>query len=354
MNFILLSYIKYFTKEIAKIIRLVLIGSSIILTVVCIKYKPAYKVTIEDETIAYVSDKDVLEAKVNKYIEDTSNNIAFREIEALPQYEFKLISRRVDTSYESEKTVMLAVNNLTTTTYKFYAITANGEQKSIVTSQEEAENIVSALKQDLDEKVELEFGIVDVYTTENTFNSSEEANSILNEIKVAKVTEYEEKKAEEERQARIAAQRAMATKYAAATSTTVSTGPVGSVNGMSFCVPVSGSISSRFGARGSRSYTHTGLDLATSAGTGIRPAAAGTVVFAAYKGSYGNLIIVDHGNGVQTYYAHCSALYVSAGQSVDTGTTIGAVGSTGNSTGPHLHFEIRINGTPVNPEGYLF
>jgi murein DD-endopeptidase MepM/ murein hydrolase activator NlpD len=123
---------------------------------------------------------------------------------------------------------------------------------------------------------------------------------------------------------------------------------------MSFCVPVSGSISSRFGARGSRAYTHTGLDLATSAGTGIRPAAAGTVVFAAYKGSYGNLIIVDHGNGVQTYYAHCSALYVSAGQSVDTGTTIGAVGSTGNSTGPHLHFEIRINGTPVNPEGYLF
>ena len=354
MNFILLNYIKYFTKEIAKIIRLVLIGSSIILTVVCIKYKPAYKVTINGETIAYVSDRDVLEAKVEKFIDDTTNNIAFREIEAVPQYEFKLISRRVDTSYESEKTVMLAVNNLTTTTYKFYAITANGEQKSLVSTQEEAENIVSSLKQDLDEKVELEFGIVDVYTTDSTHNSTEEANTILNDIKVAKVTEYKEKKAEEARKARIAAQKAQATRFAAATSTTVSTGATGNINGMNLCVPVSGSISSRFGARGSRSYTHTGLDLATSSGTGIRPAAAGTVVFAEYKGSYGNLIIVDHGNGIQTYYAHCSAIYVGVGQSVDTGTTIGAVGSTGNSTGPHLHFEIRVNGTPVNPEPYLF
>lgn len=354
MNFILLNYIKYFTKEIAKIIRLVLIGSSIILTVVCIKYKPAYKVTINDETIAYISDKDVLEAKVEKYLEDTSNNIAFRETEAVPSYEYKLISRSVDTSYESEKIVMAVVNNLTTTTYKFYAITANEEQKALVTSQEEAENIVSSLKQDLDEKVELEFGIVDVYTTENAFNSTEEANSILNDIKVAKVTEYEEKKAEEARQARIAAQRASATRYAAATSTTVATGATGNINGMALCLPVSGSISSRFGARGSRTYTHTGLDLATSSGTGIRPAAAGTVVFAEYKGTYGNLIIVDHGNGIQTYYAHCSAIYVGVGQSVDTGTTIGAVGSTGNSTGPHLHFEIRVNGTPVNPEPYLF
>ena len=124
---------------------------------------------------------------------------------------------------------------------------------------------------------------------------------------------------------------------------------------MPLAIPVSGSITSRFGARGgSRSSVHTGLDISAPSGTGIRAISAGTVSYAGYRGSYGNLIIIDHGNGVQSYYAHCSALYVAAGQSVDSSTTIGAVGSTGNSTGPHLHLEIRINGSPVNPQNYLY
>ena len=131
--------------------------------------------------------------------------------------------------------------------------------------------------------------------------------------------------------------------------------PTGNINGIALSIPVSGSISSRFGASSSiRSSSHTGLDIATSSGTGIRPASAGTVTFAGYKGSYGNLIIINHGNGIETYYAHCSAIYVSPGQTVDTGSIIGAVGATGNATGPHLHLEIRINGTPVNPENYLY
>ena len=66
------------------------------------------------------------------------------------------------------------------------------------------------------------------------------------------------------------------------------------------------------------------------------------------------MLIIDHGNGVQSYYAHCNALYVSNGQQVGAGTTVAAVGSTGNSTGPHLHLEIRINGTPVNPQNYIY
>ena len=140
-----------------------------------------------------------------------------------------------------------------------------------------------------------------------------------------------------------------------ATATTTTAAPSGVLNGMQLSIPVTGSISSRFGSRGaSRSTIHTGLDISTSSGTGIRPISAGTVTYSAYKGSYGNLIIIDHGNGVQSYYAHCSALYVSVGQSVDTNTTIGAVGSTGNSTGPHLHLEIRIGGEPVNPQNYLY
>ena len=93
--------------------------------------------------------------------------------------------------------------------------------------------------------------------------------------------------------------------------------------------------------------------MAVSTGTPVYAAASGTVTFAGYKGSYGYLVIIDHGNGYQTYYAHCSALYVSAGQSVAQGQNISAVGSTGNSTGPHLHFEIRYNGSTLNPQSYI-
>ena len=124
---------------------------------------------------------------------------------------------------------------------------------------------------------------------------------------------------------------------------------------MNLVIPVNGTVTSRFGTVSSvRASSHTGLDISTSRGTGIRPIANGTVVFASYKGSYGNLVIIDHGNGVQSYYAHCNAIYVSNGQAVDTNSVIAAVGSTGNSTGPHLHLEIRINGVAVNPQSYIY
>lgn len=361
MNFILGNWVKYYTKEAAKTLKLVTIGSAIVLTVVCIKYKPAYKVTISGETIGFINNKEKIESKIEKYINDTSGNIAYREIKTLPEYELKLINR--DKAIE-EKEVMLAVENATTTTYKAFAVTSDGEQKVIVATQEEAESIINDLKNGLTPEVDLKLGIIDVYSTDLKIDSKEVAMNTLNDFKVAKVTEYETKKAEEERIAKEKAEKEKAEKEKAekkartmrlATSTTVSSAPSGSLNGLALSVPVSGSISSRFGSRSSvRSSAHTGLDISASAGTGIRAIAQGTVSFAAYKGTYGNLVIVDHGNGIQSYYAHCSALYVSPGQSVGPGTTIAAVGSTGNSTGPHLHLEIRINGSPVNPQNYLY
>lgn len=356
MNFILGNWVKYYTKEAAKTLKLVTIGSAIVLTVVCIKYKPAYKVTISGETIGFINNKEKIESKIEKYINDTSGNIAYREIKTLPEYELKLINR--DKAIE-EKEVMLAVENATTTTYKAFAVTSDGEQKVIVATQEEAESIINDLKNGLTPEVDLKLGIIDVYSTDLKIDSKEVAMNTLNDFKVEKVTEYETKKAEEERIAKEKAEKEKAEKKARtmrlATSTTVSSAPSGSLNGLALSVPVSGSISSRFGSRSSvRSSAHTGLDISASAGTGIRAIAQGTVSFAAYKGTYGNLVIVDHGNGIQSYYAHCSALYVSPGQSVGPGTTIAAVGSTGNSTGPHLHLEIRINGSPVNPQNYLY
>ena len=119
--------------------------------------------------------------------------------------------------------------------------------------------------------------------------------------------------------------------------------------------PVYGTITSRFGYRyifGSYSY-HSGLDIAVPYGTSVKASDGGTVTFAGYKGSYGYLVIIDHGNGEQTYYGHNSQLLVSAGDKVYQGQVIAKAGSTGRSTGSHCHFEIRINGTSVNPSAYL-
>ncbi len=98
---------------------------------------------------------------------------------------------------------------------------------------------------------------------------------------------------------------------------------------------------------------HTGTDIGAQYGANIIAAAGGTVKFAGWNGGYGNCAIIDHGGGVSTLYAHMSSLLVSAGQYVSAGSLVGRVGSTGNSTGPHLHFEVLINGTAVNPMQYF-
>jgi murein DD-endopeptidase MepM/ murein hydrolase activator NlpD len=121
--------------------------------------------------------------------------------------------------------------------------------------------------------------------------------------------------------------------------------------------PVTGTITSPFGWRqnpfGGGPEFHQGLDIAAPMGTTITAAASGTVISAGWYGGYGNFILLDNGGGMATGYAHCSQIFVSAGQHVQKGQAIGAVGSTGASTGPHVHFEVRINGKPVDPAPYL-
>jgi murein DD-endopeptidase MepM/ murein hydrolase activator NlpD len=98
---------------------------------------------------------------------------------------------------------------------------------------------------------------------------------------------------------------------------------------------------------------HSGIDIAAAGGAAIRAADSGTVIHSGWMGGYGNCLIIDHGGGYSTLYAHCSVLYARYGQAVKQGQTVAAVGSTGYSTGPHLHFEVRINGNPVDPAGFI-
>ncbi|HEU5010333.1 MAG TPA: peptidoglycan DD-metalloendopeptidase family protein [Gaiellaceae bacterium] len=118
-----------------------------------------------------------------------------------------------------------------------------------------------------------------------------------------------------------------------------------------FIWPCDGVVTSGFGMRWGR--MHEGIDIGCAYGAPNRAAAAGTVIYAGWMSGYGNLVVVDHGNGLSTAYAHASSLAVSVGQSVTQGQTVSYVGSTGHSTGPHLHFEVRVNGVAVDPLGYL-
>ncbi len=123
------------------------------------------------------------------------------------------------------------------------------------------------------------------------------------------------------------------------------------VSGAGFIWPVSAPMTSPFGWRWGR--MHEGVDLGAAYGTPIAAAAAGTVIYAGWLGGYGNLTVIDHGGGLATAYGHQSSIGVGVGQSVAQGEIIGNVGSTGHSTGPHLHFEVRVNGQAVDPLGYL-
>lgn len=114
-------------------------------------------------------------------------------------------------------------------------------------------------------------------------------------------------------------------------------------------------ISARFGQAGPMwsSGRHTGLDFAAPVGTPVMAAESGTIKSAGPAGAYGNLIEIRHGDGTTTLYAHLSGIDVRQGQKVQRGQTVGALGNTGNSSGPHLHFEVRTNDKPVDPEQYL-
>ena len=191
--------------------------------------------------------------------------------------------------------------------------------------------MVNQIKEDNGQE-DLNLTILEKYT-----QNEEEVNT--QDVEVAKVeiqTKVEEVIEEKEEQERIDA--------------------MPDVNGIKLATtPITGKITSRYGVSSSiRSSKHTGLDISATKGTPIKVVADGTITFAKYNGSYGNLVKVDHGNGVETWYAHTSKMYVKVGNQVKAGDVIAAVGSTGNSTGPHLHLEIRVNGHHVNPQLYLY
>lgn len=327
------------TRKSMKLIILISVTLLFILGIIASFYKISYSVNLKGEMVGYTDNKSKLQSQINDYIENGENeNTAFVQVDSLPEYSICLLKRGVSTDDDK---IFDMIKSDGVTYYRYYAILENQEEKIYVSNFSDAEDIVNKLKEK---------------------NSSNIANITISE---KYETDLKDMTAVEEAVAKlyvapkpvvVASKKTTTKKTSSGTVNTVTNISSSKVSlGISLTKPVSGVISSRFGVRSSiRSSAHTGLDIATSTGTPIAAAASGTVTFSGWKGSYGNLLVITHSNGVQTYYGHCSKLYVSAGQTVSQGQTIAAVGSTGNSTGPHLHFEIRVNGIAYNPQNYLY
>lgn len=259
--------------------------------------------------------------------EKGQKNIAFVQIDDLPEYQMCL-QKKGNVTNDDE--IFEKVKNTGITYFRYYAVTDDETEKVYVPSFEEAEEIIDELKKK-ESKNSADLAIQEKYETEMPETTT---------VKLAVEKLYEKK--------------ATTVKYA---SSGVKLGSSRALNyahvnlGMNLVRPVSGILTSRYGYRWGR--THTGIDIGASHGATIVAAASGTVAFSGWKGELGNLVVISHSNGIQTYYGHCSKLLVSAGQKVSAGQAICKVGSTGKSTGNHLHFEIRINGSSINPQGYI-
>ena len=295
-------------------------------------YRPMYSVTLNGEFIGYTTNKSNLQKRINDYIESKNeNNIAFIDIQSLPEYSLCLLKKENKTSDEE---IFELVKNSGVTYYQYYAILEKQEEKYYVSTKEEAEEIINQLKEKKSRNIE-DIAYTQIHSTEMKEFSDKESVVTAMFVKPKVVV--------------------ASGGYSTYTGQKIinTEQPSATVQGIGLIRPTTGTITSRYGARWGT--THKGLDIAGPVGTPIAAAAGGTVTFSGWDNyGYGYCIKIDHGNGVLTLYAHCDKLYVQSGQVVEQGQAIATMGNTGRSTGPHLHLEIRLNGVAQNPQLYLY
>lgn len=305
----------------------------VLFTVSLFRYNILFKITVNGEEIGYVANKSEIENEVNNYIESKEEGVAFRNLEAEVKYEPKFVSKKSS----NKDDVLEKIKENISTVYTAYGITIDDQIQTYVKTEEEADKIVLDLQNEYKDKLVLNIGVKQIFEKEKI--ETEEETVAIAKIKIENLDKKVAQKEEEAKQAKVAGK----PEKKSSNKVVVAVRPV---NG--------GKITSRFGERSSiRSSSHTGLDIASPSGTPIKAAASGTVTFAGYKGSYGYLVKIKCDNGYEMWYGHCSKLYVKNGQRVSAGEKIAAVGSTGNSTGSHLHFEIRKDGKALNPQKYM-
>ena len=383
-------------RGVIKLAVIFIVAILLILGILQITYKQTYSVSLNGEIIGYTNDKVTLQKKINNYI--TSGNgqdVAFVDIENLPTYTVCLLKKNIQTNDDE---ILEKVTSSGTSYYKYYAITADNNEKSYVSTFSDAQSVVDTLK-DKDSANSDSLGIVEKYSnakpikdgeeesstsnsennsnnendskeaSDSNENSASETNSNENAESDNNSNETENKEATASKAVKLSSVDESVDAIYEKKVTVVETSSYKKIAttidnsqtsvktdiGITLIRPVSGTISSRFGSR-SRD-NHKGLDIAAPKGTAIKAAASGTVLVAGYNSSYsgyGNCVVVRCSSSVIIIYGQCSQVYVQAGETVAQGQVISAVGSTGISTGNHLHFEIRYNGTAIDPQNYVY
>ncbi len=329
-----------FARKSMKLTILIAVAVFLIICAVALFFKPIYSVTINGEAVGYSKDKSKLQSKINKYMEsgdgEEGNHVAFVQIDNLPEYKMCLLKRNIVTNDDE---IFEKIKQSGVTYYKYYAVLEGEEEKAYVSDFTQAESIINQLRDKNSNNID-QLSIMEMYDTEvKDFADVEATVAALYQEKVVVPEPVKQDK------------NVVMGKVNTSTNISYQKAPLS----LNLIRPISGTITSRFGAKSSiRVSNHTGLDIGAPIGTPVKAAASGIVTFAGFKGSYGYLLVISHGNGTETYYGHCSKLYASVGQNVSQGEVVAAVGNTGNSTGPHLHLEIRINGVAYNPQNYLY
>lgn len=308
-------------------ISLVLICSAVVFTLLN-TYKPVVKAYINGEYIGYFASEQQFDEVYNQLVTEKQNidpNVK-TYLESEPTFE---------TSYV--KNTLLAEQNVYTnlraqvkTEYTIYNVTVDGEEKMTFSSKDDAEKYSEDLKTEVSK---LDIAINEEKVDElGEITTVERADAILKDI-------VDRNKPVE-------------------TPKVTITYPVYVPTIGATSVPATGSgvwptVERRINCHWMGYTGHTGTDIGGAIGTAIYAYRSGTVTFSGWGNGYGKYVVINHGDGMTTYYAHCSELLVAAGEQVTEGQMIAKIGMTGYTTGPHLHFEIRLNGVPVNAYPYI-
>lgn len=318
------------------ILTLVLIFSAVLVTVLN-TYKPTVKAYIDGKFVGYFSSEQQFDEVYNDLVTEKQNidsNVKVY-LESEPTFE---------TSYTRDS--LIAKQNVYTnlraeikTEYTVYEVAVDGENKMKFDNKDEANKYAENLKSEVSKlNVEVKEEKVE---DKGEITTVERADSILKDI-------VDRNKPVETPKATVSNTTNTTSNYNVKTAATIGATSVPATGG-----GVWPTVNRRVNCHYMGYSGHTGIDLGGAVGTAIYAYKSGTVTFAGWGSGYGLHIKIDHGNGMTTYYAHCSELFASVGQQVSEGQMIAKIGMTGYTTGPHLHFEVRLNGVPVNPYPYI-
>lgn len=330
---------KLLFSVVTKVVMATMLGALAIVAVMFITYKPVYKVLVDGKDKGFIASKFAMEKEVSNYVlNGDAENTACVLMNSNVDYKLMLLKKDIELK---EDEIFAYIKSKCDVYYSVYAVKVDNEEKFIVETLESAQSIVDSInkkQENFKNKAELEIEEKVLMKYELTENIEVAINDV-----VAPLKEENDK--------------VIKKRVIPASSKTVSKEVLNelknSLHELSFGKPLEdGIITSRYGWRSS-GY-HYGLDIAAPTGTQIHASESGVVTYAAWSGNYGYLIKVQHAGGYETYYAHCSKIIRGVGDEVKKGDIIGLVGSTGRSSGPHVHLEVRYEGKTLDPEVFVY